>query len=339
MSWTLTSSDGSTRSPTCLCSSLASLTRGLPTPCGPKRCVLCGLCLECRRWRLLRVPGECVSVGCAVVSTPASLVPPQKLYQRFRHRRMKCGEDDDGYAVKMKLKYFLRYMDVQTDDSPLYVFDSSFDDDDKVRVPTVWRAHFHLSFPLPPAHLPPHPPRLLTTPLNISKTADGGHSVRVHCPEVLPGRLVPAGGRERPAAVPMVPHRSRSVRHRAAHRPAGHQRVEHTAEWWHASQDSCGGTVVAVLPQDYFTNLLPRIKQSPLVHDVIEFVQEPGETVFVPGGWWHAVLNIENAIAITQNFASRVNFPRVGSGCGRVIVHRIFYPRPPPPPLSTYGSF
>lgn len=46
---------------------------------------------------------------------------PQKLYERYRHRKFKCGEDDDGYAVKMKLKYFLRYMATQHDDSPMYV--------------------------------------------------------------------------------------------------------------------------------------------------------------------------------------------------------------------------
>jgi len=43
------------------------------------------------------------------------------------------GEDDEGYKVMIKLKYYLRYLDDDTegagrDDSPLYAFDSSFGD-------------------------------------------------------------------------------------------------------------------------------------------------------------------------------------------------------------------
>ena len=38
------------------------------------------------------------------------------------------GEDDEGYAVYVKLKHFVRYCLETQDDSPLYVFDSSFAD-------------------------------------------------------------------------------------------------------------------------------------------------------------------------------------------------------------------
>ena len=51
----------------------------------------------------------------------------------------------------------------------------------------------------------------------------------------------------------------------------------------------------------YFDYILPRIKEKngASIPCILECVQAAGETIFVPGNWWHAVLNLDNTVAIT----------------------------------------
>uniref|UniRef100_A0A7S2FTJ7 Cupin-like domain-containing protein n=1 Tax=Haptolina brevifila TaxID=156173 RepID=A0A7S2FTJ7_9EUKA len=57
----------------------------------------------------------------------------ESLLHEYGEDRFKVGEDDDGYPVYVKLKYFIQYMMETKDDSPLYIFDSSFAERESTR--------------------------------------------------------------------------------------------------------------------------------------------------------------------------------------------------------------
>ncbi|CAM9237119.1 unnamed protein product, partial [Ectocarpus fasciculatus] len=67
----------------------------------------------------------------------------------------------------------------------------------------------------------------------------------------------------------------------------------------------------------WFAHVLPDIQTSVREgtwlssETPVQFVQQSGETVYVPAGWWHVVINLETTACVTQNIAEASNYAAV----------------------------
>jgi len=206
----------------------------------------------------------------------------------FRDLRMKCGEDDSGRTLRLSLGDFARYAreDCDGDDSPLYIFDSGFGDSKR------------RSAVLAPA---------FAAPSFLDARPDSDLFELVGEERRPPYRWILVG----PARSGTAPHvdplgtaawNTLLVGRKlwVLFEPGTSRRVATGAKLVRRDEDD--------EPINYFVDILPRVRTAYPSARRLEFVQYPGETVFVPAGWWHAVLNLEHTIGVTQNFVSRANF-------------------------------
>jgi len=201
---------------------------------------------------------------------------------------MKCGEDDDGNVIKMRLSTFLEYLEHNVDDSPLYIFDSSsikkenMANKDNVIArgykPPSFFEHDLWSY-VGDSRRPPHKwflvgPERSGTTVHIDPLATSAWNTAVV-------------GRKRWVIFP----------------PETQMEVVKAKKLYEKAEDDEAA--------NYFMKVLGRLKEQNPDIVMYEFTQNPGETLFVPSGWWHAVLNLEDTCAITQNFCSPWNFDKV----------------------------
>ncbi|KAM9999759.1 hypothetical protein ACTFIZ_008230 [Dictyostelium cf. discoideum] len=200
----------------------------------------------------------------------------------------RCGDvvfkisHQDNKRIPMTFKDYCQYMKTQTDEEPLYVFDQAFGE----KVPS------------------------LLDDYNI--------------PKFFPEDLFKYNGEEqRPHFrwIVIGPERSGASWHiDPAGTSAWNSLISGRKRWLMYPPNFTPYTVESdeVVDKIYGSppSLLWLLEVYPYLppdYRPIECIQEPGETIFVPGGWWHMVLNMEQSIAVTQNFCNSQNFDEVCS--------------------------
>lgn len=206
----------------------------------------------------------------------------EALLHRFKHTLFKVGEDDNGRKLKVKMKTFVDYMRHQEDDSPLYLFESGME--------------------------------------GMTGSLRADYSV----PDLFPDDFLNLVGREyKPPHrwFCIGPKRSGTTVHRDPMGTAAWNAVTEGRKRWVLFEPSepkalVKGRRYKQKGEDdeaihYFDYILPRLREANPKMKVYECIQQAGDLIFVPGQWWHGVINLSDTVAVTHNYCGWDNIDDV----------------------------
>ncbi|CAG8529479.1 13723_t:CDS:2, partial [Racocetra fulgida] len=180
----------------------------------------------------------------------------EELLRNYARHKFKIGEDDKGNPVRMTFKYYMYYLETEglKDDSPLYIFDSSFGRRGK-------------------------PKKANSEGKNLNPKSKECLLKDYKVPTYFDDDLFRFTGENR-----RPPYR-----------------------WFVIGGERSGTGLIDPKQKDHeavtwFSCVLPKLlevhegKNKSLAEEygMVEVLQGPGETMFVPGGWHHVVMNLGN---------------------------------------------
>jgi histone arginine demethylase JMJD6 len=191
----------------------------------------------------------------------------EAIAQNYGEAKMKIAESDSGKKVRVSMKEFIHYVVTQRDDNPLYLFESEFAQPDttqcmleRYKTPKYFRQDYFAD--LTGKRRPPFRwfligPKRSGSSLHIDPLLTSawnanlqGHKLWVMWPNEFPKWIVNGENK----------------------RYTDKGKLENDAV-------------------EYFSMFLPQILETePEAREkMVSCIQYPGDTMFVPGGWWHAV--------------------------------------------------
>ncbi|KAE9553793.1 hypothetical protein FO519_003014 [Halicephalobus sp. NKZ332] len=217
----------------------------------------------------------------------------EKLYEKYSNEQFKVGEDDDGRSVKMRLKHYIRYMQETVDDSPFTLFDSSFGERTGTRklladytVPEFFSMNWYKYSDRD--RMPPHC-------WFVMGPARSGTGIHIDPMGTSAWNALVQGTKLWAMFPPNTPKEMIKIPKDALEGKLRHESVRWFRTVYYKSVSSSW-------PEQY----------KPVI-----CIQRSGDLIYVPSGWWHVVMNLDNTVAVTENFCDKSNFLTCMKVCRR----------------------